>query len=221
LSNLPFNHASPECIFKTGMGRLSLDCSEQQVHLFMIYLSELKKWNNVYSLTALQTDADIIEKHFLDSLLYLCAIPDGNVRIADIGSGAGFPGIPVKIIRPESIMHLIEPSRKKASFLRHMVKILQLEDVEVIEKRVEEIDHRDLGVALSRALFSIRDFVKKASPFLRENGRMILSKGPKVYEELRKAGIEDLNYEVRSLKLPFTGAKRFLLVAYKSAPRLT
>jgi len=197
-----------------------LDCDVQQVHLFMKYLSELKRWNQAYSLTSLETDADIIERHFLDSLLYLCAIPDGHVRIVDIGSGAGLPGIPIKIMRPESEVHLIEPSRKKASFLRHVVKMLQLRGVEVIERRVEEIDYREIDVALSRALFSIRDFVRKASPMVRENGRMILSKGPKVNVELKEAGIDNLSYEVLSLKLPLTGAKRFLIVVYKSVPRM-
>ena len=197
-----------------------MDCDVQQVHLFMKYLSELKRWNQAYSLTSLETDADIVERHFLDSLLYLCAIPYGHVRIVDIGSGAGLPGIPIKIMRPESEVHLIEPSRKKASFLRHVVKMLQLRGVEVIERRVEEIDYREIDVALSRALFSIRDFVRKASPMVRENGRMILSKGPKVNVELKEAGIDNLSYEVLSLKLPLTGAKRFLIVVYKSVPRM-
>ena len=82
----------------------------------MTYLSELKKWNRAYNLTGLAKDEDIIIKHFLDSLLYLKAIPQGALQVADIGTGAGFPGIPITIIRPEIEMYLIEPSGKKVRF---------------------------------------------------------------------------------------------------------
>ncbi|MEW6215889.1 MAG: 16S rRNA (guanine(527)-N(7))-methyltransferase RsmG, partial [Nitrospirota bacterium] len=94
----------------------------EQLSAFMTYLSELKRWNKAYNLTSLSKDEDIIIKHFLDSLLYLKAIPDGEIKIADVGSGAGFPGIPLKIIRPEIEMYLIEPSRKKSAFLRHIIR---------------------------------------------------------------------------------------------------
>jgi 16S rRNA (guanine527-N7)-methyltransferase len=184
----------------------------------MAYLTELKKWNRAYNLTSLNTDEDIIVKHFLDSLLYLKAIPEGHVSIADAGSGAGFPGVPIKMFRTESEMYLLEPSRKKASFLRHIVKMLGLYGVEVIEERVEDIGYLGVDVALTRALFSIKEFVRKVSHLVRDDGRMVLSKGPKVYEELGEIGEENLVYEVCYMKLPITGAPRYLVVVYKSAP---
>lgn len=180
---------------------------------FMTYLQELKKWNSAYNLTALRTDEDIIIKHFLDSLLYLKAIPEGEVSIMDVGSGAGFPGIPIKIMRPGIVMYLLEPSRKKASFLIHIIKTLELDKIEVIEKRVEDVESLNVDFAVTRALFDINDFMKKALPHVRKGGRLILSKGPKVKEELKK--IKDMNYELLTLTLPLSDIKRFIIITRK------
>ncbi len=204
---------SPESILKCGLAELSLAYSHVQIRTFMTYLSELKKWNKAYNLTALKTDEDIIVKHFLDSLLYLKAIPEGEVSVMDVGSGAGFPGIPIKIVRPEIAMYLVEPSRKKASFLRHIISALGLEKIEVVEKRIEEIKALSVDVAVTRALFDIRDFCRKAFPLLKEGGRLIVSKGPKVNEELKAA--KRMDYELLTLTLPPSKIKRFIVVIAK------
>ena len=94
-------------LLKKGLDELSFLCSEEQINAFMTYLSELKKWNRAYNLTALKTDRDIIIKHFLDSILYLKVIPEKTLKIADAGTGAGFPGIPIKIMKPEIEITLI------------------------------------------------------------------------------------------------------------------
>lgn len=205
----------PDELLRDGIIELGLTPSKEQINAFMAYLSELKKWNKAYNLTALKKDEDIIIKHFLDSLLYLKAIPNGEIRIADVGSGAGFPGIPIKIIMPEIEMFLIEPSRKKSAFLNHIIRQLKLERIEVIEKRIEEIKvGRELpfsvDAAVTRALFSIGDFIKKAKPIVREGGILILNKGPKVREEIRT--IKDLNYEILHLSLPLSDVKRNIVV---------
>ncbi|MEM3112747.1 MAG: 16S rRNA (guanine(527)-N(7))-methyltransferase RsmG, partial [Candidatus Anstonellales archaeon] len=122
---------SPEYLLKKGLRRIGLSSSARQVELFMTYLAELKKWNRVYNLTGLRTDEDIIIRHFLDSLLYLKAIPEGGLSIADVGSGAGFPGIPIKIMRPDIQLALIESSRKRSAFLRHIIRILRLDKTNV------------------------------------------------------------------------------------------
>jgi len=204
---------SPESILKRGLAELSLAYSHVQVKAFMTYLSELKKWNKAYNLTALKTDEDIIVKHFLDSLLYLKAIPEGEVSVMDVGSGAGFPGIPIKIVRPEITMYLVEPSRKKDSFLNHIIGVLGLQQIEVVEKRIEEIKSLMVDVAVTRALFDIKDFSRKAFPLLKEGGRLILSKGPKVNEELKAA--KRMDYELLTLILPLSKIKRFIVVITK------
>ena len=207
-------------LFKKGLIELGLMPSEEQTNAFLSYLSELKKWNRAYNLTGLKEDKDIIIKHFFDSLLYLKTLPEGEIRVADVGSGAGFPGLPIKIIRPEIEMYLIEPSRKKAAFLKHIIRQLGLRKAEVIEKRIEEIrTNQELAelvdIAVTRALFSIEDFMKKASHIVKEGGTLILNKGPKVDEELKK--LRDVKYEILPINLPFSDIKRYLIIVYQSS----
>ncbi|MFN3478850.1 MAG: 16S rRNA (guanine(527)-N(7))-methyltransferase RsmG, partial [Thermodesulfovibrionales bacterium] len=166
-----------------------------------------------YNLTSIRKDDDIIIKHFLDSLLYLKALPEGKIAVMDIGSGAGFPGIPLKIIRPEIRLFLVEPSRKKAGFLMHIVKTLRLEDVEVIEKRIEDVSGLKVDVALTRALFDIGDFYKRACHLLKEGGRLILSKGPRFEEETKEIK-GNLNFEILKLRLPLKDIYRYIVIVY-------
>ncbi len=202
-------------LFRQGLDELGLALSEDQINAFMTFLSELKKWNRVYNLTGLKKDEDIVIKHFLDSLLYLKAMPGGKVKVADIGSGAGFPGIPIKIARPETEMYLIEPAKKKSAFLRHVVRQTGLKDIEVVENRIEEIrTDRELpspvDIAVSRALFDINEFIGKTSHILKPGGILILNKGPKVREELRK--IAGVKYELLDVNLPLSRITRHIVV---------
>jgi 16S rRNA (guanine527-N7)-methyltransferase len=211
----------PNNLLKDGLIELGLTPSEEQINSFMTYLSELKKWNRTYNLTGLKKDEDIIIKHFFDSLLYLKVLPvgidsyrDGEIKVADIGTGAGFPGIPLKIIRSEIDMYLIEPSRKKSAFLRHITRRLELKRIEVIEKSIQEIKvNKELpylvDAAVTRALFSIKDFTKKASLIVNKGGTLILNKGPKVDEELKM--LQYGKYEVLPINLPFSDIKRYII----------
>ena len=201
-------------LLKEGLSELGLIPAEEQINAFITYLSELKKWNKAYNLTGLRKDEDIVIKHFLDSLLYLEAIPTGKRRVADIGSGAGFPGIPMKIIRPEIELYLIEPTGKKCIFLRNIIRKLNLEKIEVIEKRLEEVNiNRDLtspvDIAVTRALFTIQEFIKKASHIVKQDGILILNKGPKVREELKM--ISNVKHEILTIKLPLADITRHIV----------
>jgi 16S rRNA (guanine527-N7)-methyltransferase len=201
-------------LLKDGLVELGLTPSAKQISSFMTYLSELKKWNKVYNLTGLKKDKDIIIKHFFDSLLYLKVLPDCETKIADIGTGAGFPGIPLKIIRTEIDMYLIEPSRKKSAFLRHITRRLELKRIEVIEKSIQEIKVNKglpclVDAAVTRALFSIKDFTKKTSLIVKKGGTLILNKGPKVDEELKM--LQNGKYEVLPVNLPFSDIKRYIV----------
>jgi 16S rRNA (guanine527-N7)-methyltransferase len=204
-----------EELLKDGFAELGLTFSNEQIDAFSIYLSELKKWNKVYNLTGLKKDKDIIIKHFLDSLLYLNVMPSGKIKVADIGSGAGFPGIPIKIIRPEIEMYLIEPSMKKTAFLIYLIKQLRLKNIEVIEKRIEDIKiaqelSNPVDIAVTRALFTIRGFIKKSSNIVKRGGILILNKGPKVKDELRM--LKDVRFNILNVNLPLSNVKRFLVV---------
>ena len=216
---------TPDELLKKGLNELGFLYSEDQIDTFMTFLHELKKWNRVYSLTALKTNEDIIIKHFLDSILYLKAIlkessqftvHGSQLNICDVGTGAGFPGIPIKIIKPELDMTLIESSRKKSVFLRHIIRILKLNGISVLNNRIESLGKRyekTYDVIVSRATFKIKDFLKKACPYIKEDGWLVLSKGPKVSEEpnfLDEVHRQSVMKEV--ITLPFIKAKRTLLM---------
>lgn len=202
-------------LLKTGIAALGFIPAGEQIEAFYYYLAELKKWNRAYNLTGITKDEDIIIKHFIDSLLYLKALPAAILTVADIGSGAGFPGIPMKIIRPDLSIFLIEPSGKKTAFLRHIIRSLRLEDIGVIEKRIEDVMvTQDLSApvdaAVTRALFDIRKFIGKASHIVRSEGILILSKGPRVQEELGK--LKGRNYEILPITLPLADIQRYLVI---------
>ncbi len=208
-----------EELLKKGLKEIRISCSEKQIQAFVTYLLELKKWNSIHNLTALKTDSDIISRHFLDSLLYLKAMPDERIRLADAGTGAGFPGIPIKIARPETHVALIEPVRKKAAFLRHVIRRLKLNDITVLAKRLEHLgkehEHR-YRIIVTRAVFPLRDFLEAACPYAAENGRIIASKGPKVFDELKEAEgypyLRNSVKEIHRLRLPFGHDERNLVV---------
>ena len=201
-------------LLKEGLSELGLIPTEEQINAFIIYLSELKRWNKAYNLTGIKKDEDIVIKHFLDSLLYLKAMPAGELRVADVGSGAGFPGIPVKIIRPEIHMYLIEPTGKKCLFLRNIIRQLDLKKIEVLEKRIEEVKaDKELAspvdIAVTRALFDIKEFIKRSSHIVKKGGIIILNKGPKVKEELDM--LKDVKHEILNIKLPLSDIERYIV----------
>lgn len=216
---------TPKHLLKEGLNQIGFSYSEEQIKAFMTFLSELKKWNRAYNLTGLKSDKDIIIKHFLDSLLYLKVIPVYPVRkqkkptgvnalkIADAGTGAGFPGIPIKIMRPEIDITLIEPSKKKTAFLRHILRVLSLNGVKVLDERVENLGRKyekTYDVIVSRATFKIEDFIKKTCPYVKENGVLILSKGPKVFKEIEE--LKDKGVIKKIIRLSLMNNERNLLI---------
>lgn len=173
-------------ILTAGLRELGIVPTPKVLDHFAIYLRELKKWNKVYNLTAITDDDEIVVKHFLDSLLYLKALPDGQITICDVGSGGGFPGLPLAIVRPDLLITLLEPSRKKIAFLRQVRRLLSLENVETLNFRAEELVDSQFDAVVTRATFSIADLLKKAGHIVKPGGFFILNKGPKYEEELGK-----------------------------------
>lgn len=197
-------------LLSEGLKQLGMAPSVSVVSRLETYMFELKKWNRVYNLTALKSDEDIIIKHFLDSLLYLKIIPGGLCSICDAGSGAGFPGIPIAITTPGFNITLVEPSRKKCAFLRHIKQVLSLKNLEVIESRIEDVSGLTFDVVVTRALFSATDLIGKTRHLLKDNGLLVLNKGPKFEDEIRKLP-SGIKYEVITIPLPFTESKRNLI----------
>jgi 16S rRNA (guanine527-N7)-methyltransferase len=137
-------------------------------------------------------------------------LPGDVTTAADIGSGAGLPGIPVKIMVPRLKMFLLEPVKKKAIFLRHICSALDLENVQVLDLRIEDAEGLRVDAAMTRALYSVGEFIEKAGRILTEKGLLILSKGPKLPEELR--GLDMNRITVSDIELPFAGTVRHLVV---------
>lgn len=197
-------------LLRKGLEELGFVCSDRQIDIFGSYREELKKWNKAYNLTGLSSDRDIIVRHFLDSLLFAKVLPADARSVADIGSGAGFPGIPVKIIMPSIRLYLIEPTMKKAIFLRHICGMLDLEGVEVIDRRIEDLKDIKVDAAMTRALFKVGEFIEKAGGLLNEGGVLIMSKGPKIEPELH--GLDDSMISVQDLILPVERIVRHMVL---------
>lgn len=202
----------PDKLLIEGLRGLGIELSGEQCEMFMSYLGELKRWNRAYSLTALRTNEDIVVKHFLDSCAYLKALPTDIRSVGDVGSGAGFPGLPIKIMRTDVRVYLIESVSKKCSFLRHMKRTLKLEGLEIIESRVEDVEGVSVDAAVTRALFKADEFVRRAGHIVREGGIFILSKGPKAGDELEGLG---LDCNIIAVTLPVSGAIRNLVTIRK------
>lgn len=193
-----------------GLNELEIEPSDSLVHHFEIYLHELKRWNRAYNLTALESNEDIIKKHFFDSLLYLTFISGEGLSICDAGSGAGFPGVPIALARPDLAVTLVESSRKKCAFLRNIRKTLSMGNVDVLEMRFEDVSERFFDIAVTRALFSSRDFISNAGRLIKKGGFLVLSKGPKAEEEL-KALPPGTIFEVKTVAVPFTSLQRNII----------
>lgn len=170
---------APEDLLVSGALALGLEISPDQLAAFRIYREEIARWSARLSLTALRRPEDIIRAGFLDSLACLALIPREAKRAVDIGSGAGFPAIPLKLARPDLSFTLVEASRKKTTFLQHVVRRLRLSDVCVVQGRAEVLgqDPREAGtydLALARAVAPPPDQMRLVRPFLRDEGRFLL-----------------------------------------------
>ncbi len=212
-------------ILEKGSRLLGVNLDQKQIHQFQLYLSRLKKWNKKVNLTAIKTDKDIVIKHFLDSLtLVSCLRP--YQKVLDIGTGAGFPGIPLKIAITSLQITLVEARQKRIVFLKEIKRLLGLKDVEIVNTyltptipfrdgaNILKIDYYD--VVLSRALATPSEFVSIALPYVKAGGAIILMQGRKI-EDLDKL-LKDYPLRLKEEKgfmLPFSEIKRRLIVLEK------
>jgi 16S rRNA (guanine527-N7)-methyltransferase len=168
---------------------LGIELSEQQLAQFDVYKNELLQWNAKTNLISENSAQEIITRHFLDSLTALQFIAKPDARIIDVGCGAGFPGLPLKIVLPSLELYLLETNRKKVSFLKHTIRLLNLSSVVVLHDRTENIIKTDIwkgkfDVLISRAAFKLFELLPQGEYFLAVGGKLIALKGPNVDEEL-------------------------------------
>jgi 16S rRNA (guanine527-N7)-methyltransferase len=165
---------------------MQLSLSAHEIELFERYAAELIKWNSKVNLTAITKNKEIAIKHFVDSLSLVPYISAGD-QLLDIGSGAGLPVIPLKIISPEISMVSVDAVAKKIHFQRHVIRILNLKNIEAVHARIEDLHktHRNaFTVITSRAFTRLDRFVALAAPLLAEGGVLIAMKGEQADDEI-------------------------------------
>ena len=179
-----------------GSARLGIDLDGERLEQFRSYYDELTAWNEAVNLTAVSGWEEVQARHFLDSLAVASALPatvlEGRDRLLDVGSGGGFPGLPLKIAYPRIELVLLEATARKTAFLDHIVDKLGLEGVEVVTGRAEEEAHRRemrerFGAVVSRAVARLDVLAELCLPFCAVGGVMVAQKGPQVEEEIREA----------------------------------
>lgn len=256
--NSPFTEAGPQPVvtgtremgmelLRDGARALGLCLTAEHVRAFQIYYQELCAWNRKFNLTTVTGYEEVQLKHFLDSLTCLLAfptqgtIPTGAIpdvvplstaeiqlQCIDVGTGAGFPGMPLKIMRPSIHMTLLESSHKKILFLEHLIKRLGMKNVEPLWARAEEagqdIHHRErYDIVLARAVADMAVLVEYCLPLCRKGGYLIAQKGSDIEMELKAA--EEATQllggklrEVKVLQLPGLREPRSLVLVEKVAP---
>ena len=207
-------------MLKDGGREYGVELSDEQVDSFLFYLVELEKWNRKINLTAIRGEQDIVVKHFIDSFSYLEGFePAPGMRLLDMGSGAGFPALPIKIVVPELAVTMVEAVQKKAAFLRHMVRMLQLQDVEVVDKRTDGLPgsyQEQYDIVTARAFADMETALREGVRFLKPGGLAVLSRGPD--EQIEDAVLTTLAMTSLSrsdLVLPFSDHRRAIWVFQK------
>lgn len=199
---------------------------EREFRLFGEYRQELLFWNQRMNLVSLKSPLDLVVKHFADSLTALPDVAGREGPVLDMGSGAGFPAIPLKILCDSLRISLLESSRKKTSFLRNVIAKLGLGGMEVIHRRAEDALQEagrsgSFYTVISRATFKLPEFLRLGAGFLVPGGMLVAMKGPGYEAELEAA--RALSAEAgmkwsgsRSIRLPITGDFRKIIIFQKA-----
>lgn len=215
-----------ETILKMGAKGLGISLNNKQINMFKRYMELLKEWNQRLNLTAITDDLEIAVKHFIDSLT--CAATgyvSSNVKVIDVGTGAGFPGIPLKIAYPEMQLVLLDSLKKRIEFLDVLVRELGLNGVTALHGRAEDIaqmgEYREtFDLCLSRAVAHLSVLSEYCIPFIRCGGTFLAMKGPGFQQETQEArnAVQILGGEIEGIKefvLPETDITHFIVIIKK------
>ena len=173
-------------LIKDMFDSYNIKLNDIQINQFESYLTFLIQENEKFNLTAITTPKEIIIKHFIDSVLPYKDIPL-NSKVIDVGTGAGFPGIPLKILRNDLHLTLLDSLQKRINFLNNLLEKLNIKDVKTIHSRAEDYvsSNREIfDIALSRAVASIPTLAEYLVPYVKINGLVMMYKGSKVNEEI-------------------------------------
>ncbi len=200
---------------RDGLALMRLDLSMLMQSKLLGYVALLKKWNRTYNLTAIREESEMVTQHLLDSLSILPALQESALagrRWADVGSGAGLPGIPLAIVRPDLGMTLIEAVEKKSAFQRQAKIELGLSNIAVVSGRVEEMPGGLFDAVISRAFADLATFVNLAGHLPAQNGRLYAMKGLAPEDEVSHLPTSWVVLDRARLSVPGLDAQRHLIV---------
>ena len=189
-----------------GAELMDISLSDYQVDQLLAYHKLIEKWNQVYNLSAIRDPIESIKKHFLDSLSIVNFIQPG--LLLDVGSGAGLPGIVIAIMKPKTKVFTIDSVGKKCRFMQTVKTELSLENLTIVNNRVENFNYEEpFQQIVSRAFSSGIDTIEKTRHLISSNGRYLLMKGDNIEQE----NLQNFSSIIHSLKVPFVSDKRSLL----------
>jgi 16S rRNA (guanine527-N7)-methyltransferase len=201
---------TPQAALDAGLGELKLALPPSSRQKLIAYVELLVKWNRTFNLTAIRDPLQMVSQHLLDSLATLRELPAG--RLADIGSGAGLPGIPIAIAEPERPVVLVDSNEKKGSFLRQAVIELGLQNSAVQVERAQTWRPVErFAVVISRAFAELADFIGNCRHLLADGGVLVAMKGANPRDELGRAINGCDCTDVRRLAVPLLDAERHLV----------
>jgi 16S rRNA (guanine527-N7)-methyltransferase len=190
-----------------GLSELGLALAPAQVGALSTLVAELADWNERFNLTAITEPAEVVDKHLLDSLAILPLLK--GLQVADVGSGAGFPGLPLAIADLDRRYTLIESTGKKVKFLRHVVERLDLPNLEVVQGRAEAFKpRRPYDSVIARALGSLAQFVRVAGHLAGRSGKLLAMKGKVPENELKAIPAGWKALAVHPIRVPGLDAER-------------
>ena len=189
-----------------GAELMNISLSDKQVQQLLRYLSLILKWNRIYNLSAIRDPIESVKKHLLDSLSIIHFVQPG--LLLDVGSGAGLPGIVIAIMKPETEVFVLDSVGKKCRFMQAVKSALALENLIVVNSRVESFkSKKSFSQITSRAFAEASKTIQLTKHLLEENGRYLLMKGSNIHEE----DVDNFNVKVHSMTVPFVSEKRSLL----------
>lgn len=209
---------------RDSLDKLKIQYNDEQIEQFRSYYELLTEWNKKINLTAITGYEDVVRKHFIDSIM-ICSLLDLNkdIRIIDVGTGAGFPGIPIKILNPDCRIVLLDSLNKRVRFLETVVDELGLDNVECIHGRAEDVSREknyraSFDLSVSRAVANLSTLCEYCIPFLKKGGMFVSYKSDKADDEINGSenAVRTLGSEITSVKeiaLPETDiVRKFIMI---------